>query len=195
MKPAMKVQLKKSAIKTLFILLLAITFAHSLNAQSLPAIGNQTKIYIVRHAEKQPGEDPLLTAEGNLRAGDLMRTLKNKRIKRVYVSQFKRTQQTADSMFLQAGIDTVHYIADVSCTDLFNAIEKNHDWNKPILIISHSNIMQKIILKLGVTDFPQENIPPNEYDNLYLVRFKNKQPFVEQSKFGKPSTASETITQ
>ena len=191
----MKVQLKKSAIKNVLILLLAITFAHSLNAQSQPAIGNQTNIYIVRHAEKQPGEDPFLTPEGNLRAGDLMRTLKNKRIKRIYVSQFKRTQQTADSMFLQAGIDTVQYVADVSCTDLFNTIEKNHDWNKHILIISHSNIMQKIILKLGVTNFPQQNIPANEFDNLYQVRFKNKQPLVNQSKYGKPSIASEAITQ
>ena len=195
MKPAMKVLLEKSVIKNLFILLLAIIVANFLNAQTLPAIGNQTKIYIVRHAEKQPGEDPFLTAEGNIRAGDLMRTLKNKRIKRIYVSQFKRTQQTADSMFLQAGIDTVQYVADVSCTDLFNAIEKNKDWNNHILIISHSNIIQKIILKLGVTDFPQQNMPANEFDNLYLVRFKNKQPFVEQSKYGKPSTASETITQ
>lgn len=191
----MKMLLKKSAIKNLFILLLAIIFANSLNAQTLPGIGNKTKIYIVRHAEKQAGEDPFLTPEGNIRAGDLMRTLKNKRIERIYVSQFKRTQQTADSMFLQAGIDTVQYVADVSCTDLFNAIEKNHDWNKPILIISHSNIIQKIIFRLGVTNFPQQNMPANEFNNLYLVRFKNKQPFVEQSKYGKLSTTSETITQ
>ncbi len=191
----MKFQIKKSAIKNLLLLLSAIIVAHCLNAQSQPTIGNQTKIYIVRHAEKQAGEDPLLTPEGNIRAGDLMRALKSKRIKRIYVSQFKRTQQTADSMYLQLGIDTVQYNADVSCTDLFNAIEKNHDWNKHILIISHSNIMQKIILKLGVIDFPQQNIPGNEFDNLYLVRFKDKQPFVEQSKYGRPSTASETIMQ
>lgn len=189
----MNVLLKKSAVKNLFILLLSITFANFLNAQMLPATGTKTNIYIVRHAEKQPGEDPFLTTDGNIRAGDLMRTLKYKKIKRIYVSQFKRTQQTADSMFLKLGIDTVQYIADVSCTDLFNAIEKNNDWNKHILIISHSNIMQKIIFKLGVTDFPQQNIPANEFDNLYLVRFKNKQPLLEKNKYGKPSAASETM--
>ena len=178
-------------MKKLFLLLLALTFANFSNAQVLPSFSNKTNIYIVRHAEKQSGEDPFLTQEGNIRAGDLMRTLKNKKIKRIYVSQFKRTQQTADSLFLQLSIDTVQYIADVSCTDLFNTIEKKQDWNKHILIISHSNIMQKIILKLGVTDFPQQNIPANEYDNLYLVRFKNNQPILEQSKFGKPAVASE----
>lgn len=180
-------------MKKLFILLLAFTFLNFLKAQPLPAFGNKTNIYIVRHAEKQPGEDPLLTQEGNIRAGDLMRTLKNKKIKKIYVSQFKRTQQTADSLFLQLGIDTVQYIADVSCTDLFNAIGKKHDWNKHILIISHSNIIQKIIYKLGVTDFPQQNIPANEFDNLYLVRYKNKQPLLEESKFGKPAVASEAV--
>ena len=191
----MKLLLKKSGNKKLFILLLLIIFANFLNAQTLPAVGNKTNIYIVRHAEKLSGEDPFLTTDGNIRAGDLMRALKNKRIKRIYVSQFKRTQQTADSMFLQLGIDTVQYLADVSCTDLFNAIEKNNDWNKHILIISHSNILQKIIFKLGVTDFPQQNIPANEFDNLYLVRFKNKLPLLEQSKYGKPSAASETMMQ
>ena len=189
----MNLLLKKSANKNLFILLLSITFANFLNAQKLPAVGNKTNIYIVRHAEKLSGEDPFLTTDGNIRAGDLMSALKNKRIKRIYVSQFKRTQQTADSMFLQLGIDTVQYNADVSCTDLFNAIEKNNDWNKHILIISHSNILQKIIFKLGVTDFPQQNIPANEYDNLYLVRFKNNQPILEQSKFGKPSADTENM--
>jgi len=189
----MNLLIKKSAIKKLFILLLAITFANFLNAQTLPAIGTKTNIYIVRHAEKQPGEDPFLTTDGNIRAGDLMRTLKYKKIKKIYVSQFKRTQQTADSMFLKLGIDTVQYIADVSCTDLFNAIEKKQDWNKHILIISHSNIMQKIIFKLGVTDFPQQNIPANEFDNLYLIRYINEQPLLEQSKYGKPAVASEAI--
>ncbi len=189
----MNLLLKKSPIQKLFILLLSISFVNFLNAQTLPAVGSKTQIYIVRHAEKQSGEDPLLTTDGNIRAGDLMRMLKNKKIKRIYVSQFKRTQQTADSMFLKLGIDTVQYIADVSCTDLFNAIDKNHDWNKHILIISHSNIMQKIIYKLGVTDFPQQNIPANEFDNLYLVRYRNKKPLLEKSKFGKPAVASEGI--
>ena len=180
-------------MKKLFFLLLTLTFANFSNGQVLPSFSNKTNIYIVRHAEKQPGEDPFLTQEGNIRAGDLMRTLKNKKIKRIYVSQFKRTQQTADSLFLQLSIDTVQYIADVSCTDLFNKIEKKQDWNKHILIISHSNIMQKIILKLGVTNFPQQNIPANEYDNLYLVRFKNNQPILEQSKYGKPSADTENM--
>ena len=76
-------------------------------AQNTVPISSNTKIYIVRHAEKQTGKDPLLTADGNARAGDLMRELKNKRIKRIYVSEYKRTQHTAESVHLQMGIKTV----------------------------------------------------------------------------------------
>jgi len=43
----MNLLIKKSAIKKLFILLLAITFANFLNAQTLPAIGTKTNIYIL----------------------------------------------------------------------------------------------------------------------------------------------------
>lgn len=147
-------------------------------------------VYIVRHAEKQAGKDPLLTAEGNIRAGDLMRELSNKKIQRIYVTQYKRTQHTADSLRLQLGIDTVQVAADTSCLALFAAISQNNDWNKPILVITHSNIIQKIIYKLGLTDFPQENIPDSEFDNLYRVFTKHKKPVLRQTKYGRPSTNS-----
>lgn len=181
--------------KKILIVSLAILSVFYAMAQKLPVLGKKSNIYIVRHAEKQTGEDPLLTADGNIRAGDLMRILKKSKIKRIYVSEFKRTQHTADSLLLQAGIDTVQCMADTNCINLFAAIEKNKDWNKSILIISHSNIIQKIIFKLGITDFPLQNIPANEFDNLYLVKLKNKKPLLLQSKYGKPSAVSATMMQ
>lgn len=162
-------------------------------AQKIEKVNSNTKIYIVRHAEKQSGKDPLLTDEGNIRAGDLMRTLKNKKISRIYVTEYKRTQNTADSLRIQLAIDTVQVLADTSCISLFNAITKNHDWNKSILIINHSNIVPKIIYKLGVKTFSQENIPDAEFDNLYMVSFKKRKAVLKHSKYGKPSAASATM--
>jgi hypothetical protein len=49
-----------------------------INAQST-GFGNKATIYLVRHAEKLTGKDPLLTEQGNKRAGDLMRALKGKK--------------------------------------------------------------------------------------------------------------------
>jgi len=167
--------------------------ANSLCAQVPASLQKNSRIYIVRHAEKQSGKDPLLKEEGNIRAGALMRQLKNKKIKRIYVTEYKRTQHTADSLRLQLGIDTIQIIADTSCTALFASITKNKDWNQPMLIVTHSNIIQKIIYQLGITDFPQQNIPDGEFDNLYLVSVKNEKPVLKQTKYGKPSAASATM--
>jgi 2,3-bisphosphoglycerate-dependent phosphoglycerate mutase len=182
-------------MKYALLLFFICSIANSLCAQATSSLRKNSRIYIVRHAEKQTGKDPLLTEEGNNRAGDLLRELKNKKIKRMYVTEYKRTQHTADSLHLQMGIDTIQIIADTSCTALFSAITKNKDWNKPILVVTHSNIIQKIIYKLGITDFPQQNIPDNEFDNLYLVSVKNKKPELKHTKYGKPSATSATMMQ
>ncbi|MEN9571062.1 MAG: hypothetical protein RL172_2293 [Bacteroidota bacterium] len=177
---------------TVCILLLGVQKAF---CQQLAAAGKRSTIYIVRHGEKQSGDDPDLTAEGKQRAGQLASVLKNKKIRRIYVSEFKRTQQTADSMRIQLGIDTVQYLADTSCTALFAAITRNNDWNSSILIVSHSNIMQKIIYKLGISDFPQANIPAAEFDNLYRVSQKKKQAVLLHQKYGQPSQPSASMQQ
>ena len=182
-------------MKQFLILLHIICIANQLTAQVQPLQVKPGKIFIVRHAEKQSGSDPLLTEEGNARAGDLMRTLTKEKIQRIYVTQYKRTQHTADSLLLQLGVDTIQVIADTSCTDLFSAITKNNDWNKSILIITHSNIIQKIIYKLGITDFPQQNVPDTEFDNLYLVSVQNKKTVLKHSKYGKLSAASANMKQ
>ncbi len=115
-----------------------------------------TNIYLVRHAEKENGNDPLLTEAGRKRAGDLARALKDRNIQRVYVTKYRRTQMTADSMRLLLGIDTVHYLADTTGEDLFNKVKKNNDLGKAILVIGHSNTIPKIIRSIGSPGLPRE---------------------------------------
>ena len=176
------IHIKIKTLKYFFLIVLCAAFVNTITAQSNAKPGKHSKIYIVRHAEKLDGDDPLLTAEGNKRAGDLMRVLKNKKISRIYVTEFKRTQNTGDSLRIQLGIDTVQINADTSCASLFAAITQHKDWNKSILIITHSNIIQKVIYKLGITDFPQENIPAAEFDNLYTVSIKKNKPVLQHIK-------------
>jgi phosphohistidine phosphatase SixA len=178
-----------------FIVLL---YSHAIvAAQLLPSgVTAKTKIYLVRHAEKQSGTDPELTDAGKKRAGDLMRTLKNKNVKRIYVTQFKRTQMTADSMRLQLGIDTVHYQADENGIDLFNKITAHNDFNTTILIIGHSDTVPDYIKKLGVANYPQANITDTEFDNLFKVYYKRPFIFtsfkahVKKGKYGEASGVS-----
>ena len=127
------------------------------------------KIYIVRHAEKvTPGDDPVLTTAGYKRAGDLMRKLRFKGIRKIYVTQLKRTQLTADSLRIRLGIDTVHYYHD-NYDKLLLSIRQHHDAGKTILIIAHSNTIPFILRRIGVPSF--ENIPEWQFDNLFLVTY------------------------
>ena len=156
-------------------------------AQQEPAV---TKIFIVRHAEKETGNDPVLTAAGNTRAGDLMRALQNENIQKIYVSRTRRSQNTADSLRLQLKIDTVHYTADTVCDNLINSIIQHSDFGKTILIIAHSNTIPQIIRKLGVTDYPYGDIPDNEFDNLFVITYKKEKAKVKVMKYGAKSGAS-----
>lgn len=173
-----------------FIFLLSFIASYCPANAQLISFKNNAKIYLVRHAEKLTGDDPLLTTEGNKRAGDLMRALNDKKIVRIYVTEYRRTQHTGDSLSIQLGIDTVHYLSDTSCIDLLNKIKANRDLNRTILIIGHSNTLPTIIKKLGLLDYSAEDIPSNEFDNLFLMKFKKGRPTLTKMKFGQPSGAS-----
>ncbi|MFM6925051.1 MAG: phosphoglycerate mutase family protein [Ferruginibacter sp.] len=174
-------------MKKILIFLTAIAFQYTVFAQQEPAI---TKIFIVRHAEKESGKDPDLTSAGHTRAGDLMRALQNEGVQKIYVSQYKRTQQTADSMRIQLKINTVQYMADTVCDNLVNTIMENSDFGKTILIIAHSNTIPQIIRKFGVTDYPYGDIPDDEFDNLFVITYKKEKAKLKKMKYGAKSGVS-----
>src|SRR5436190_22211 len=96
-------------MKVLLFFMAFLFFGNTIIAQEETEV---TKIFIVRHGEKETGNDPLLNAAGKTRAGDLMRALKNEGIQKIYVSRTRRSQMTGDSMRIQLAIDTVYYTAD-----------------------------------------------------------------------------------
>jgi phosphohistidine phosphatase SixA len=175
--PKLEIQID---VMKIFIPLLLLFFIQKTAIAQIPnGVSAKTNLYFVRHAEKETGNDPLLTENGKKRAGDLMRTLKDKNVQRIYVTQYKRTQMTADSMRLQLGIDTVHYNADENGIDLFNKIAAHGDFNKTILIIGHSNTVPDYIKKAGIINYPQANIADAEFDNIYKVYYRR--PFLSSA--------------
>jgi phosphohistidine phosphatase SixA len=183
-------------MKHCIYLLLLVFIQNIAKAQTPQGVSAKTNIYFVRHAEKESGNDPALTENGKKRAGDLMRYLKDKKIIRIYVTQYKRTQNTADSMHLHFGIDTIHYQADENGIDLFNKIAANGDFNKTILIIGHSNTVPDYIKKAGVVNYPQANIADVEFDNIYKVYYRRPflfslfKAYVKPGKYGLASGVS-----
>ena len=68
---------------------------------SFAAMAEHT-IYLVRHAEKAKGKDPVLTAQGKQRAENLAQMLQDAGVTRVYSTDYRRTQQTAAPSAKQA---------------------------------------------------------------------------------------------
>src|SRR3954447_22788812 len=75
-------------------------------------------IFIVRHAERASTDrDSVLSDIGLKRADCLARTLRDAQVKSGFVTEFKRTQQTAEPEMKQAGVTaTVAPAAEVTQT-------------------------------------------------------------------------------
>ncbi|RAJ02474.1 histidine phosphatase superfamily protein (branch 1) [Chitinophaga skermanii] len=126
------------------------------------------RFFIVRHAEKFPGYDTVLTEAGRARAGELYRLVKDSGIVKIYCTPFLRSIETADSLRIQAGLDTVIYNADTTGEDLLYKLSKHEDWGKKILIVAHSNTIIPIIKNFKGKP-GMDSIPDNDYGNLFIV--------------------------
>jgi len=130
-------------------------------------------IFIVRHAEKASNErDTVLSDAGFKRADCLARTLRDAQIKSGFVTEFKRTQQTAELELKQAGVTaTVVAAADGTQTA---ALAKKAAAIGNVLIVGHSNtvpqIVQSLIGESKPGQAPAPNMSDSEYDRLTIVQ-------------------------
>lgn len=135
---------------------------------------NSTTIYMVRHAEKADGNnpDPGLTTAGLTRAEALKDTLLYASIDAIIVSDFQRTQLTAqplaDSLNLpliviplkEAGVE--HYIQGV-------VDEINSKWSgKNVLVVTHNPLYQLIGQRLNTPDLPAIS-DETGYDHFFII--------------------------
>ena len=177
-------------MKNLLLLFYLVFMSSVYNAAvAQNAFTGKRTLYIVRHAEKDTagGNNPAISTPGKERAGDLYRALKKKKIDLIFVSQYKRTGMTADSLRIYQNIDTIHYTADATADKLFDQIKLRAGKAKNILIVGHSNTLPSIIRKAGITGFTLKDIPDNEYNNLFIIKQTKEKATMKQEKFGKPA--------
>jgi phosphohistidine phosphatase SixA len=124
-------------------------------------------VVIVRHAEKASNQNTPevpLSAQGQQRAECLAHVLKDAGIKRIYVSDAKRTQQTADPLAKALGLTPVVVPAKETSTlvrDVFYGTGGN------ALVVGHSNTLPEIIK--GVQAGTIQPLGDNEYDAMYVL--------------------------
>jgi phosphohistidine phosphatase SixA len=122
-------------------------------------------VVLVRHAEKASNApDAVLSAQGQQRAECLAHVLKDAGIKRIYVSDAKRTQQTAEPLARALGIKPVVVPAKDPNTlvrDVFYGGEGN------ALVVGHSDTVPLVIQRVQAGTVPP--IGENEFDGMYVL--------------------------
>ncbi len=102
--------------------------------------------FVMRHLHTPQGErDPDLTAEGQAAAQRLVQMFTRERPAAIYVSSFKRSQQTAAAVAARYGLTPIVY--DPADTPGLVARVRAGPW--PVLIVGHSNTVPDIVEQLG----------------------------------------------
>jgi broad specificity phosphatase PhoE len=139
------------------------------------ALAQKTTIWVVRHAEKEvsapdaPNPDPNLSEDGKERAVALAKVLKPENIKTIYVTQTKRSAQTAGPLAAQA------HILPHTYTDSIKPFAKNLLNNfkgTKVLIVGHSNTVMPLLDALGA-DMPLSKLSEEDFDMLFKVTIKD----------------------
>jgi imidazolonepropionase-like amidohydrolase/phosphohistidine phosphatase SixA len=108
----------------------------------------QQPVYVIRHLHTPQGQpDPDLLPEGQAAAQQLPALFGNDRIAAIYVTRFKRTQQTAAPVAARFGLTPIVY----DPADPQGLIERVRAGPLPALIVGHSNTVPEIVERLGGT--------------------------------------------
>lgn len=148
-------------VSTTAVLILATLSATGGACASEPEPG--TIVALVRHAEKQAGDDPELSLRGRQRALTLARMLESAGIEVVYSTETRRTQQTAQPLADQLGLTVQPYDG----SDLRGLVTKLSREQRRVLVVGHSNTTHQLAELLGGEAGPE--ISEDEYDRLYLL--------------------------
>jgi broad specificity phosphatase PhoE len=110
--------------------------------------GGDAPVYVVRHFDTPAGEkDPDLTDAGKARAEKLVAWFNGRKLTAIYVSDFKRTRQTAGPLAAERGIAlTVYNPADTPALVARLKAEAG-----PVLVVGHSNTAPDVVEQLGGT--------------------------------------------
>ena len=122
-------------------------------------------VLIVRHAEKAStgGKDPDLSVEGQKRADTLAHMLKDSQITSVFVTEFKRTRETAAPTASAAHITPTV----VPANDIGALAEKLRGLNGNALVVGHGNTIPDLLKALGIA--APVSIPEDDYTEIFAV--------------------------
>ncbi len=132
----------------------------------------QKLVFVVRHAERADGAmtqmqgqaDPPLSARGEARAARLAEMLGEAGISAIYVTEFRRTRDTARPLAAKLHLASEQYPSG-DTDSLIRKVRSAHS-DDVVLVVGHSDTVPGIIKALGGA---QVTISESDYDNLFIV--------------------------
>ena len=157
--------LKSKVLKVLFVCLFLSNYS---------AFAQQTTLWFVRHAEKEPAtvktaDDPNLSFDGQKRAGSLAKLLKREKIKAIYITKYRRTAETANPLATQAKI--LPRVYGDSLKTFAATILKNFNGSN-VLVVGHSNTLMPLLNAFG-SEMPFETLDEDDYDMVFKLTVKD----------------------
>ncbi|MDH4260008.1 MAG: histidine phosphatase family protein [Gammaproteobacteria bacterium] len=137
----------------------------------LLASASTTTIIVMRHAEKStlPADDPPLSPAGEARAETLAQMLGQTpaefRIQAIFVSEFRRAQDTVRPLANRLGVPVI--VVPAADTALVAKRARDEYRGGRVLIVGHSNTVPGIVEKLSGNKVPA--MQETEYGVVYVI--------------------------
>lgn len=129
-----------------------------------PAAEAVTRLFLVRHGEKEAGSDPDLSPAGSARAAALAERLSAEGVTEIWSTNTRRTQQTAAPLAAALGLTVQTYDAAALPT-LANQLAEAPGVK---LVVGHSNTTDALAALIGADPGPPID-DATEFDRLYVI--------------------------
>jgi len=156
--------LRRRPLYTPLMIGLALLLVWGVAAGWLAAAWGTTTVVLVRHAEKVGGDDPGLSDSGRARSERLASLLADAGIDSIYVSELRRTHETATPLASALGLEPVVLPA----RDGEQLVERIRDGDSgdAVLVVGHSNTLPEIAGRLGAELGP---VGDDDYGGLWVI--------------------------
>jgi broad specificity phosphatase PhoE len=158
----------------LFILASAICALATACVSTSRSTVSTPKAFVIRHFQKEVGNDPRLTPKGQANAVRLAERLSGERIVAVYSTDTRRTRETAAPTVTKLGLMVALYPA----TDYAALAQRVASQPESVLIVGHSNTVPDIVAHFSGA--PQPPMDESQYGTLFVVDLATKAVTKEQ---------------
>src|SRR3954465_11684867 len=128
----------RALVVALVLLSFTVLTAHAADA---------TRVFLIRHAEKvdDGSPDPKLSDAGRARARALVGAIGEEKLAAIFVTQFKRTAQTAGPIAQAGNLEPIVVTGDKGYADVMAKKIRNEYAGKIVLVVGHSNTTTELM--------------------------------------------------